>query len=142
LITAKTVCHIHFALVHEGIDWPAGHPLELIGHLSKAESLVFLSPDADRLRALTDLRGKRTGIGPSGSGTARLVRQVFAPPHSRGVCPARGHYRTLATLSDRCRRHALSVLVPTGQEFAYRYQAALIADLLYALWAFRDRLDR
>jgi hypothetical protein len=29
-----------------------------------------------------------------------------------------------------------------GQEFAYRYQEALIADLLYALRAFRDRLER
>jgi hypothetical protein len=29
-----------------------------------------------------------------------------------------------------------------GQEFSYRYQEALIADLLYALRAFRDRLER
>jgi len=48
----------------------------------------------------------------------------------------------LAMLSDRCRRHSLSMLVPMGQAFAYRYQEALIADLLYALRAFRDRLDR
>ena len=48
----------------------------------------------------------------------------------------------LATLSERCRRQSLSVLVPMGQEFAYRYQEALIADLLYALRSFRDRLDR
>jgi hypothetical protein len=27
----------------------------------------------------------------------------------------------LATLSDRCRRHSLSMLGPMGQEFAYRY---------------------
>jgi hypothetical protein len=27
-----------------------------------------------------------------------------------------------------------------GQEMAYRYQEALMADLLYALRAFRDRL--
>jgi hypothetical protein len=48
----------------------------------------------------------------------------------------------LVTLSDRCRRHSLSMLVPMGQEFSYRYQEALIADLLYALRAFRDRLER
>jgi len=48
----------------------------------------------------------------------------------------------LMTLSDRCRRQSLSVLVPMGQEFSYRYQEALIADLLYALRAFRNRLDR
>ena len=79
LIAAQTACPIHFALVQAGMDWPAGHPLELIGRLSKAESLVFLGPEADQIRGLTDLRGKRIGIGPSGSGTARLVRQVFAP---------------------------------------------------------------
>jgi len=79
LIAAPPACTIHFALVQAGMDWPAGHPLELIGRLNKAESLVFLGPDADQIRVLTDLRGKRIGIGPSGSGTAHLVRQVFAP---------------------------------------------------------------
>jgi hypothetical protein len=93
LIAAKMACNIHFAFVQEGMDWPSGHLLELIGRLSKAESFVFLGPDADRIRVLTDLHGKRIEIGPSGSGTARLVRQVFALPHSRGACPARGHYR-------------------------------------------------
>jgi hypothetical protein len=29
-----------------------------------------------------------------------------------------------------------------GQEFAYRYQEALIADLLYTPRAFRGRLER
>ena len=79
LIAAKPTCTIHFALVQEGMDWPADHPLELIGRLSKAESLVFLGRHADQLRELSDLRGKRIGIGPSGSGTARLVQQVVAP---------------------------------------------------------------
>jgi TRAP-type uncharacterized transport system substrate-binding protein len=60
------------------MDWPTDQPLELIGRLSQAESLVFLGLDADRIQLLTDLRGKRLGIGPSGNGTARLVRQVFA----------------------------------------------------------------
>jgi hypothetical protein len=48
----------------------------------------------------------------------------------------------LVTLSDRCRRYSLSMRVPMSQEFSYRYQEALIADLLYALRAFRDRLER
>jgi len=79
LLAAKTSCTVHFALVQEGMDWPAGAELELIGRLSKAESLVFLGPDADRLRELSDLRGKRIGIGPIGSGTEHVVRQVLAP---------------------------------------------------------------
>src|SRR5215470_16966284 len=61
------------------MDWPAGPALELIGRLSKAESLVFLGPDADRIRTLLDLRGKRIGIGPIGSGTEHVARQVLAP---------------------------------------------------------------
>jgi hypothetical protein len=59
------------------MDWPAGHTLDR-SHLSKAESLAFLGLDADRIRGLTDLGGKRIGIGPNGSGAARLVRQVIA----------------------------------------------------------------
>ena len=79
LLAAQTSCTIHFALVQAGMDWPPGQALELIGRLSKAESLVFLGPDADRIRTLTDLRGKRIGIGPIGSGTERVVRQLLAP---------------------------------------------------------------
>ena len=79
LVAAQTSCTIHFALVQDGMDWPPGQALELIGRLSKAESLVFLGPDADRIRTLTDLRGKRIGIGPIGSGTERVVRQLLAP---------------------------------------------------------------
>jgi hypothetical protein len=46
----------------------------------------------------------------------------------------------LATLAEQCRWQSLSILVPMGQEMGYRYQEALIADLLYALRAFRERL--
>ena len=79
LLAAQSSCTIHFALVQEGMDWPTGQALELIGRLSKAESLVFLGPDADRIRELIDLRDKRIGIGSIGSGTEHVVRQVLAP---------------------------------------------------------------
>jgi hypothetical protein len=46
----------------------------------------------------------------------------------------------LVTLSERCRQQSLSLLVPMGQEMAYRYQETLMAGLLYALRAFRERL--
>jgi uncharacterized protein len=79
LIAGRTSCDVHFALVQDGMSWPSDHPLELIGRLSKAESLLFLGRDADRINALTDLRGMRIGIGPIGSGTERVARQVLAP---------------------------------------------------------------
>jgi hypothetical protein len=46
----------------------------------------------------------------------------------------------LIALSERYRQQSLSILVPMGQEMSYRYQEGLIADLLYALRAFRERL--
>jgi hypothetical protein len=70
---------VHFALVQEGLDWPAGSPLELVGRLPKAESFVILGPKADRIKALTDLQGMRIGIGPIGSGTEHVARQILAP---------------------------------------------------------------
>src|SRR5262245_8350655 len=79
LVASRTSCDVHFGLVQEGLDWPTGSQLELIGRLPKAESLVFLGPQADRIKALTDLRGMRIGIGPIGSGTEHVVRQVLAP---------------------------------------------------------------
>src|SRR5262245_58391137 len=79
LVASQTACDVHFALVQDGMSWPAGHQLELIGRLRKAESLVFLGRDADRIKALTALRGTRIGIGPLGSGTERVARHVLAP---------------------------------------------------------------
>src|SRR5215510_834995 len=79
LEASRTSCDVHFALVQEGLDWPTGSQLELIGRLHKAESLVFLGPQADRIKALTDLHGMRIGIGPIGSGTEHVARQVLAP---------------------------------------------------------------
>jgi TRAP-type uncharacterized transport system substrate-binding protein len=79
LAASRASCDMHFAFVQEGLDWPAGSSLELIGRLPEAESLVFLGPQADRINALTDLRGMRIGIGPTGSGTEHVARQVLAP---------------------------------------------------------------
>ena len=47
----------------------------------------------------------------------------------------------LVVLSKRVRKQSLSMLVPMGQEMAYRYQEQLVADLLDALRVFRGRLD-
>lgn len=46
----------------------------------------------------------------------------------------------LDELKSRVRRHSLSVLVPMGQEMAYRYQESLIAERIAALRDFRRRL--
>ncbi len=46
----------------------------------------------------------------------------------------------LGALSERSRKQSLSMLVPMGQEMAYRYQEALMANLLHALRSFRARI--
>jgi hypothetical protein len=79
LVASRTSCDVHFALVQEGLEWPTGSPLELIGRLRQAESLVFLGAMADRIKALTELRGMRISIGPIGSGTEHAARRVLAP---------------------------------------------------------------
>src|SRR5262245_21082361 len=79
LVANRTSCDVHVALVQEGLDWPVGSQLELIGRLHQAESLVFLGPKADQMKALTDLRGMRIGIGPVGSDTEHATRRVLAP---------------------------------------------------------------
>ncbi len=69
---------MQFALVQDGIEWPAGASLELIGRLPRPEALVVLGRDADRIRSPQDLRGARLGIGPVGSGTESLLRRLVA----------------------------------------------------------------
>ncbi len=79
LTAAKATCAIQFALVQEGIDWPKGGKLELVGRLVRPETLFFLGPAADKVIRPEDLRGARVGIGPVGSGTEQLVRHMIAP---------------------------------------------------------------
>jgi TRAP-type uncharacterized transport system substrate-binding protein len=73
-------CDVGFALVQDGSDYgPSGaKKLELLGRLPKAESVFFLGRDADKRTELASLAGARIGIGPEGSGIARLAEQIFA----------------------------------------------------------------
>ena len=85
LAAAKKSCAIQFALVQEGLPWPDSHPFELIARLPTPEMFIVLGRDADRIRTVADLRGKRVGIGPTGSGTEYLSRQVIAQLAELGI---------------------------------------------------------
>jgi TRAP-type uncharacterized transport system substrate-binding protein len=85
LTAAKATCDIHFALVQDGIDWPEGSKLELVGRMVRPETLIVLGPAADKMVRLEDLRGARIGIGPVGSGTEQLARRMIAPFAELGV---------------------------------------------------------
>ncbi|HEY8038177.1 MAG TPA: hypothetical protein VIF15_00210, partial [Polyangiaceae bacterium] len=75
---AARSCEVQFALAQAGSDWGPG--LQLLGRLAKPEAILFLGRNADGMTELGDLEGMRIGIGPAGSGTDRLMRQIFALP--------------------------------------------------------------
>ncbi len=83
LSAARRTCDVQFALVQDGLDWPPG--LELVARLPRSESVFLLGRDADRLRTLSDLRGFRIGIGPEGSGTARLAQDLLKSRDLEGL---------------------------------------------------------
>jgi len=78
LIAGAKNCTVHFGLVQDGITYPEGHQLEVIGRLPRPESLVILGRNVERIRTPADLKGLRIGIGPVGSGTEDLMRKVLA----------------------------------------------------------------
>jgi len=78
LIAGAKNCTVHFGLVQDGITYPDGHKLEVIGRLPRPESLLILGRNVERIRAPADLNGLRIGIGPVGSGTEDLMRRVLA----------------------------------------------------------------
>jgi len=74
-----------FALVQDGIPVPTDAGLELLGRLPEPESLLLLGRRDRKFLTFADLRGKSIGIGPEGSGTAYLLRQLFEDPDLRGL---------------------------------------------------------
>lgn len=77
LIAGARKCSVHFALVQDGITYPENHQLEVIGRLPRPESLVILGRSVDHIRAASDLKNLRIGIGPDGSGTQHMMRRVL-----------------------------------------------------------------
>lgn len=78
LIAGAKNCSVHFALVQDGITYPENHQLEVIGRLPRPESLVILGRNVDHIRAASDLKNLRIGIGPDGSGTQHMTLRVLA----------------------------------------------------------------
>jgi len=85
LAAATASCKLQFALVQDGLPFPDPRAFQLVGRLPIDESLVVLGRDADRIKSLADLRGKRVGIGPTGSGTEHVARQVLAQLGDLGI---------------------------------------------------------
>jgi hypothetical protein len=64
---------------------PPAAGIELLGRLPQPESLFLLGRLDNAIHAFADLRGKSVGIGPEGSGTAHLMRQLFEDPDLQGL---------------------------------------------------------
>jgi uncharacterized protein len=80
LAKGYTRCEAAFALIQDGTPMQAGMGFELMGRLPEPETLVLLARRDNTIRSFEDLRNKSIGIGPEGSGTAFLMRQLFADP--------------------------------------------------------------
>jgi TRAP-type uncharacterized transport system substrate-binding protein len=85
LAAAKSSCKVQFALVQDGLSFPDSHAFQLIGRLPIDEALLILGRDADGIKSLADLHGKRIGIGPAGSGSEHVARQVIAQLGDLGI---------------------------------------------------------
>jgi TRAP-type uncharacterized transport system substrate-binding protein len=95
--------------------------------------------DANRVkveREIPALFGEGTTVGDI---EAMAASEPHLSPGTRDRLD--GIIARLVALSDRCRKQSLSVLVPMGEEMAYRYQETLIADTLHALRSYRERLS-
>ena len=85
LTQAGRGCAPAFALVQDGIPVPADAGLEMLGRLPEPESLLLLGRHNHTFLTFTNLHDASIGIGPEGSGTAYLVRQLFEDPDLRGL---------------------------------------------------------
>ncbi len=77
LAAGQGQCAEKFAFIQDGTPVPSDARVELLGRLPQLESLLLLAKQGHAFRNFSDLRGASIGIGPQGSGTAYLVRQLF-----------------------------------------------------------------
>jgi TRAP-type uncharacterized transport system substrate-binding protein len=85
-------CTEMFAIVQDGTPIPADARLELLGRLPEPESLLLLARQGNAFHTFSDLRGGSIGIGPEGSGTAYLMRQIFDDTDLRTLDVRLSHY--------------------------------------------------
>jgi TRAP-type uncharacterized transport system substrate-binding protein len=70
-------CVPAFAFVQDGLPVPADAGLHTLGRLPQPESLLLFGQRERALNAFSDLKGASIGIGPDGSGTEFLMRQLL-----------------------------------------------------------------
>jgi uncharacterized protein len=70
-------CIPAFAFVQDGVPVPADAGLQTLGRLPWPESLFLFAKRGRAINTFNDLKGDSIGIGPDGSGTDYLMRQLL-----------------------------------------------------------------
>jgi TRAP-type uncharacterized transport system substrate-binding protein len=70
-------CVPAFAFVQDGLPVPANAGLQTLGRLPQPESLLLFARRERAINTFNDLKGASIGIGPDGSGTDYLMRQLL-----------------------------------------------------------------
>jgi TRAP transporter TAXI family solute receptor len=70
-------CVPAFAFVQDGLPIPAEAGLQTLGRLPQPESLLLFARRGRAINTFNDLRGASVGVGPDGSGTDGLMRQLL-----------------------------------------------------------------
>jgi TRAP-type uncharacterized transport system substrate-binding protein len=70
-------CSTMFGFIQAGTPVPSSAQLDVLGRLPEPESLLLFGKRGRAFPTFAELRGASIGIGPEGSGTAYLMRQLF-----------------------------------------------------------------
>ncbi len=85
LVANRSRCMEQFAFIQDGTPAPSTSGLELLGRLPEPELLLLLVRRGRTVSGFAGLRGASIGIGPEGSGTAYLMRQLLDGPDLSGL---------------------------------------------------------
>ena len=79
LVTHAKAPTVQYGLAQDGQEWNEVQrkTLRLVAHLPRSEAVLFLGKEGDAVQHVSDLAGKTIAIGPAGSGTARLAKQLL-----------------------------------------------------------------
>ncbi len=78
-------CVPAFAFVQDGLPVPADAGLQTLGRLPQPESLLLFARRGRAINTFNDLKGASVGIGPDGSGTDYLMRQLLENSDLKGL---------------------------------------------------------
>jgi TRAP-type uncharacterized transport system substrate-binding protein len=78
-------CLPAFAFVQDGVPVPIDAGLQTLGRLPQPESLLLFARRERAITTFSDLKGASVGIGPEGSGTNYLMRQLLENADLKGL---------------------------------------------------------